>query len=211
MTEQQTRQELIDAKLLKSGWDVSNLSQVVKEFSIETSAISDAPIPYRTKQFSDYVLLAKDGKPLAVVEAKKTSKVANLGREQAKQYCLNIQQKQDVDLPFCFYTNGNDIYFWDIGNYPPRKIYAFPTREDLERLQHINKYKKPLSHEFINKNIAGRDYQISAIRSIMEAIEKKQRDFLLVMATGTGKTRTTIALIDALLRAGVVKNTIFSR
>lgn len=79
----------------------------------------------------------------------------------------------------------------------------------MERLQHINKYKKPLSHEFINKNIAGRDYQISAIRSIMEAIEKKQRDFLLVMATGTGKTRTTIALIDALLRAGVVKKILF--
>jgi len=202
MTEQQTRQELIDTKLLKSGWDVSNHTQVGIEFS-------NTSLNNSSEQFSDYVLLAQDGKPLAVVEAKKTSKDAQLGREQAKQYCLNIQQEQNIDLPFCFYTNGNDIYFWDIGNYPPRKIYTFPTREDLERLRHINKYKKPLSHEFINKDIAGRGYQMSAIRSVMEAIERKQRDFLLVMATGTGKTRTTIALVDALLRAGVIKKVLF--
>jgi len=202
MTEQQTRQELIDTKLLKSGWDVSNHTQVQIEFN-NTSTHNNS------EQFSDYVLLAQDGKPLAVVEAKKTSKDAKLGREQAKQYCENIQREQNIDLPFCFYTNGNDIYFWDIGNYPPRKIYTFPTREDLERLRHINRYKKPLSHEFINKDIAGRDYQMSAIRSVMESIEKKQRDFLLVMATGTGKTRTTIALVDALLRAGVIKKVLF--
>jgi len=202
MTEQQTRQKLIDIKLLKSGWDVSNHTQVGIEFS-------NTSVNNSSEQFSDYVLLAQDGKPLAVVEAKKTSKDAQLGREQAKQYCLNIQQEQNIDLPFCFYTNGNDIYFWDIENYPPRKIYTFPTREDLERLRHINKYKKPLSHEFINKDIAGRGYQMSAIRSVMESIEKKQRDFLLVMATGTGKTRTTIALVDALLRAGVIKKVLF--
>jgi len=202
MTEQQTRQELIDTKLLKSGWDVSNHAQVQIEFS-------NTSVNNNSEQFSDYVLLAQDGKPFAVVEAKKTSKDAQAGREQAKQYCENIKKEQNIDLPFCFYTNGNDIYFWDIGNYPPRKIYSFPTREDLERLRHITKYKKPLSHEFINKDIAGRGYQMSAIRSVMEAIEKKQRDFLLVMATGTGKTRTTIALVDALMRAGVVKKILF--
>ena len=207
-TEKQTRQELINTKLFQSGWDVLNHSQVLEEF-INTSIVSDVSVSYGMQQFSDYVLLAQNGKPLAVVEAKKTSKDAQLGREQAKQYCENIKKEQDIDLPFCFYTNGNDIYFWDIGNYPPRKIYSFPTREDLERLRHINKYKKPLSHEFINKDIAGRDYQMSAIRSVMEAIEKKQRDFLLVMATGTGKTRTTIALVDALMRAGVVKKILF--
>ena len=87
----------------------------------------------------------------------------------------------------------------------------FPSHDIavLERLRHIKKYKKSLSHEFINTNIAGRDYQVSAIRSVMEAIDKKRRDFLLVMATGTGKTRTTIALIDSLMRAGIVKNTLF--
>jgi len=199
-TEQQTRQEIIDKNLLKSGWDVSKHTQVIEEF-ISISIVADVSVTYGNKQFSDYVLLAQDGKPLAVVEAKKTSKDAKLGREQAKQYCLNIQKEQNVDLPFCFYTNGNEIYFWDIGNYPPRKIYSFPTREDLERLRHINKYKKSLSHEFINKNIAGRTYQISAIRSVMEVIEKKQRDFLLVMATGTGKTITAFNALINLLKS----------
>ena len=197
-TEKETRKKQIDKKLLLSDWDTSNNTKVVKEFYLKTS-----------NEKVDYVLLAKDGKPLAVIEAKKSSKDAELGREQAKQYCQNIKDEFSIDLPFCFYTNGNDIYFWDIGNYSPRKIYSYPTIEDLERLRHIKKYKKSLSHEFIDTNIAGRDYQVSAIRSVMEAIDKKRRDFLLVMATGTGKTRTTIALIDSLMRAGIVKNTLF--
>jgi type I restriction enzyme R subunit len=197
-TEKETREKQIDQKLLLSEWDTSNNAKVVKEFYLKTS-----------NEKIDYVLLAKDGKPLAVVEAKRSLKDAELGREQAKRYCQNIENELSIDLPFCFYTNGNDIYFWDIGNYPPRKIYSYPTIEDLERLRHIRKYKKSLSYEFIDTNIAGRDYQISAIRSVMEAIDKKRRDFLLVMATGTGKTRTTIALIDSLMRAGIVKNTLF--
>ncbi|MDQ1340691.1 MAG: type restriction enzyme subunit [Campylobacterota bacterium] len=197
-TEKETREKQIDKKLSLSDWNASNNAKVVKEFYLKTS-----------NEKVDYVLLAKDGKPLAVVEAKKSSKDAELGREQAKQYCQNIKDELSIDLPFCFYTNGNYIYFWDIGNYPPRKIYSYPTIEDLERLKHIKKYKKSLSHEFIDTKIAGRDYQVSAIRSVMEAIDKKRRDFLLVMATGTGKTRTTIALIDSLMRAGIVKNTLF--
>lgn len=207
-SEKQTRQGLIDTTLLEAGWDVSNHSQVIEEFS-NTPVLSEPKTQYQPKQFSDYVLLAQDGKPLAVVEAKKTSVDAELGREQAKQYCLNIKVEHSADLPFCFYTNGHELFFWDIDNYPPRKIYRFPTREDLERLRHIRKYKKSLSHELINPTIAGRGYQMSAIRSVMEAIAKKQRDFLLVMATGTGKTRTTIALVDALMRAGYIKKTLF--
>lgn len=193
-----TRRQIIDKNLKIANWDVNNKQQVITEYYIK-----------QTNEFVDYVLLAKNGTPLAVVEAKKASKDAAIGREQAKQYCRNIQTQLSCELPFCFYTNGNDIYFWDIDNYAPRKIYQFPTLEDLERLLHIRKYKKSLSHEFINPDIAGRDYQISAIRSVMEALDRKQRDFLLVMATGTGKTRTTIALVDALMRAGVVKNTLF--
>lgn len=197
LTEKQTR-EKIDIALSSAGWNVANKSQVVEEFFLK-----------HTKEFVDYVLLGKDGLPIAVIEAKKSSRDANIGREQAKQYCQNIADELSSDIPFCFYTNGNDIYFWDVSNYSPRKIYNYPKLEDMERLLHIRKYKKPLSHEFINVSIAGRDYQISAIRSVMEAIDKKRRDFLLVMATGTGKTRTTIALIDALMRSGIVKNTLF--
>jgi len=212
MNEFETRVKLIDKRLLNAEWDVNDHTQVVQEYTIKGSSIlSDATAtsPYKATQFSDYILLGRDGKPLAVVEAKRSSKDAELGREQAKQYAERIADEANVPLPFCFYTNGTDIFFWDIGNYPPRKIHAFPTLEDLERLRHIQTYKQPLTHQLIDINIAGRDYQIGAIRSVMEGIEKKRRNFLLVMATGTGKTRTTIALVDALMKAGLVKRTLF--
>lgn len=207
-----TRRELIDKKLLSAGWDVANRTQVTEEFDIEVDlpeGIFEPQTQYQGHQYCDYVLLGKDGKPLAVVEAKKTSVDPAIGREQAKQYCYNIQKKHGGDLPFCFYTNGHDIYFWDLENYPPRKVIGFPTIEDFERYKYIRKAKKPLARELINTQIAGRDYQIRAIRAVMEAIEKRKKKFLLVMATGTGKTRTCIALVDALMRAGWAEKVLF--
>jgi type I restriction enzyme R subunit len=211
-TEAQTRAELIDSQLAQSGWNVKDPTQVIEEFDILThlpEGVAYPRTPYEGHQFSDYVLLGKDRKPLAVVEAKKTSKDAALGREQAKQYCYNIQKQLGGELPFCFYTNGHEIYFWDLDNYPPRKIVGFPTRDDLERFQYIRRNRKPLTQELINTSIAGRDYQIRAIRAVLEGIEQKKRDFLLVMATGTGKTRTCIAMVDALMRAGHAEKVLF--
>jgi len=211
-TEAETRQEIIDAKLYAAGWDVNNFTQVAQEFDISVplpDEVAEALTPYQGHQFSDYVLLGRDGKPLAVVEAKKSSKDAAIGREQAKQYCYNIQKQHGGKLPFCFYTNGLEIHYWDLGNYPPRKVVGFPTRDDLERLQYIREHRKRLADELINTEIAGRDYQIRAIRAVMEGIEKKRRNFLLVMATGTGKTRTCIALVDALMRAGHAERVLF--
>ncbi len=211
-SEAQTRSDKIDVLLSKSGWNVKDTTQVVEEFNILTDlpeGVAEARTPYEGHQFSDYVLLGKNGKPIAVVEAKKSSKDAALGREQAKQYCINIQKQLGGDLPFCFYTNGLETYFWDIDNYPPRKVVGFPTRDDLERFQYIRRNKKPLTQELINTSIAGRDYQIRAIRSVLEGIESKQRAFLLVMATGTGKTRTCIALVDALMRASHAEKVLF--
>ena len=211
-TEKATRKEIIDKKLLAAGWDVNNLAKVSQEFEITVPLpedVSKPRTPYEGYQFSDYVLFGRDGKPLAVVEAKKTSKDAAIGREQAKQYCTNIQKQYDCKLPFCFYTNGLEIYFWDLDNYPPRKVVGFPTLDDLERFQYIRENKKKLADELINTSIAGRDYQIRAIRAVLEGIEKKRRNFLLVMATGTGKTRTCIALVDALMRAGYVERVLF--
>lgn len=187
-------------------------TQVIVEFDILTNlteGVEQARTHYEGHQFSDYVLLGKDGRPLAVVEAKKTSKDAAIGREQARQYCQNIQAEKGGELPFCFYTNGHDIYFWDLGNCPPRKVIGFPTRDDLERFRYIRKNHKPLTEELINTDIAGRDYQIRAIRSVLEGIEEKKRDFLLVMATGTGKTRTCIALADVLMRASHAERVLF--
>jgi len=207
--EKLTRKEIIDNRLKQAGWNVTDRTQVIEEFDIQLTVVEEPTTPYAGHQYSDYVLLGKDGKPLAVVEAKKTSVDAALGREQAKQYCYNIQSTQGVDLPFCFYTNGHDIYFWDLENYPPKKVHGFPTRDDLERYAYIRKKRKQLAGDFINTKIAGRAYQIQAIRAVMEAVEKRKRRFLLVMATGTGKTRTCIALMDALMRAGWVERVLF--
>lgn len=211
-SEAQTRAELIDKQLADSGWNVKDPTQVIEEYDILTvlpEGVAEPRTPFEGHQFSDYVLLGKDRKPLAVIEAKKSSKDAAIGREQAKQYCYSIQKQLGGELPFCFYTNGLDTYFWDLDNYPPRKVLGFPTRDDLERFQYIRRNRKPLTQELINTNIAGRDYQIRAIRAVLEGIEQKKRDFLLVMATGTGKTRTCIAMVDALMRASHAEKVLF--
>ena len=211
-SEANTRSTLIDQQLAHSGWNVKDPMQVVEEFDILVGfpvGVAEPRLPCGGHQFSDYVLLGKDRKPLAVIEAKKTSRDAAIGREQAKQYCYNIQNQRGGELPFCFYTNGLETHFWDLGNYPPRKVVGFPTRDDLERFAYIRRNRKPLTQEFINTSIAGRDYQIRAIRAVLEGIEQQKRDFLLVMATGTGKTRTCIAMADALMRASHAEKILF--
>jgi type I restriction enzyme R subunit len=211
MNEAKTRQEIIDKRLARAGWLVDHPGMVTQEFDIflGPDAVKETQSPYGGHQFSDYVLLKKDSTPQAVVEAKKTSRDAQLGQEQALQYAQNIQKTQGGDLPFIFYTNGHDIFFWDSENYPPQKVYGFPTRDDLEHMEFRRKEKRPLSPELINSDIAGRSYQIEAIRTILERIEQSRRKMLLVMATGTGKTRTAIALIDVLMRARRVKRVAF--
>ena len=218
LPESATRKEIIDLRLKEAGWNVTDPTQVIEEFFVPpgndegcaaSPVLPESSSTSGTRGFSDYVLLGKNGKPLAVVEAKQSSKDAELGREQAKQYCHNIQARHNSELPFCFYTNGREIFLWNLGEAPPQRVHGFPTRQDLERLLYIRKHKRPLTDELINTNIAGRDFQLQAIRSVMEGIEKNRRLFLLVMATGTGKTRTCIALIDALMRAGHVQRSLF--
>ena len=134
-SEAQTRSELIDQQLSQSGWNVKDPTQVIEEFDILTAlpqGVAEPRTPYEGHQFSDYVLLGKDRKPLAVVEAKKSSKDAAIGREQAKQYCYNIQNQLGGELPFCFYTNGLETHFWDLGNYPSPRTPA-PCPPDKRR------------------------------------------------------------------------------
>lgn len=212
ITEAKTRQEIIDKRLLKSGWDVDDPSKVTSELNIWVGlpeGVEEPEHEYQGFQFADYVLLGDDGYPLAVVEAKKTSKDARIGQEQARQYAENIQKNSGKDMPFVFYTNGHDIYFWDTEKYPPRKVYGFPTKKDLERMLFLRKNEKPLSQELINRDISGRPYQIEAIRSVFENIDKGKRKSLLVMATGTGKTRTCVSMIDVLMRTNRVQKILF--
>mgnify|MGYP001560745391 FL=1 len=212
VSEAKTRQEIIDKRLLKAGWNVNNPSQVTSELDIWVGlpdGITEPQTEYQGFQFADYALLGKDGYPLAIVEAKKTSRDARVGQEQALQYAQNIQKNSGLEMPFVYYTNGHDIYFWDTEKYPPRKVYGFPTINDLERMLFLRKNEKPLSQELINKDISGRPYQIEAIRSVFDNLEKGKRKSLLVMATGTGKTRTCVSMIDVLMRTNKVQKILF--
>lgn len=210
--EAQTRQKIIDKRLAKAGWNVSNPDQVTSELDIWVGLPEGIKTPeheHQGFQYADYALLGDDGYPLAIVEAKKTSKDARIGQEQARQYAENIQKNSGKDMPFVFYTNGNDIYFWDTEKYPPRKIYGFPTRKDLERMLFLRKNEKPISQELINRDISDRPYQIEAIRSVFENLDRGERKSLLVMATGTGKTRTCVSMLDVLMRANRAQRVLF--
>lgn len=211
-SEAQTRQKVIDKRLLQAGWDVKKPSQATEELDIWVGlpdGVAEPQTLYQGHLFADYALLGQDGKPLAVVEAKKTSVEAEKGKEQARIYAEKIQKTTDGPMPFVFYTNGYDIFFWDTERYPPRKIYGFPSRSDLDRMQFLRDNSKVLSSELINPAIAGRPYQLQAIRAMLENFELKRRKGLLVMATGTGKTRTCMGLIDVLMRTNWVQRVLF--
>jgi len=201
--EAETRSFIIDQYLKEMAWDLDESN--VKEFEVRgmpsTSGVG----------FVDYVLWGVDGKPLAVVEAKRTTIDSKQGRQQALLYADCLEQMFS-QRPLIYYTNGYEIHLWDDCSYPPRTVQGFLNRDEMQR--HIDRRgtAKPLAQIDINKDIAGykRPYQVEAIRSVCEQFEEhKQRKSLLVMATGTGKTRITIALVDLLLRAGWVKNVLF--
>src|SRR4030095_8812904 len=203
MSEAQTRQQIIDKRLEFAGWKINNPLNVSSEHPILHQSSSSTGIGY-----SDYVLLGRDGSPLAVVEAKKTSVEAEKGREQAKQYAGGLE-KMGSSRPFIFYTNGHKIYFWDDVLYPPRKVYGFFTKDDLERFQFQRKEMQTLSTSLIDTKIIERPYQIEAVRRVLESFSQGHRKSLLVMATGTGKTRVAMALIDVLMRCNWVKRVLF--
>jgi type I restriction enzyme R subunit len=212
LSEAETRVQLIDKRLALADWHVKDHSQVIEELEIhlrgDQTAYPKSPYAEGDSRFSDYGLLL-NGDPAAVIEAKRTSRDAELGKEQALQYAEQLRAFHDVELPFVFYTNGQEYFFWDTDNYPPEQVAGFPTKNDLEWMHLRRKERKSLSVELINRDIAGRDYQIQAIRTVLEQLEQKRRKFLMVMATGTGKTRTAIALVDVLQRARWAKRVLF--
>src|SRR5690606_32711023 len=159
--------------------------------------------------YVDYVLWGDDGKPLAVVEAKRTRRDALAGQQQAKLYadCLEAAYGQ---RPAIYYTNGYDIWFWDDVSYPPRPVQGFLTKDELQLLVQRRSTRKPLAEVEVNPKIVERYYQRRAIRRITETFDRDRlRKALLVMATGAGKTRTVIALTDVLMRANWVKRVLF--
>ncbi|MEE1010796.1 MAG: DEAD/DEAH box helicase family protein, partial [Acutalibacteraceae bacterium] len=156
--------------------------------------------------FCDYVLYGKDGKPLAIVEAKKTSVSAVVGIQQVKEYGDCMKQKYGY-VPVLYYTNGYEIYVID-GLYPSRKVMAFHTAEELEyMLQKRN--RNDITDLQIREDISGRPYQKMAITNICERFNDLHRRGLIVMATGTGKTRVSISLVEVLARNKWIKNVLF--
>lgn len=200
ITELDTRKIYIDLELKLAGWEFGR--DVFEEYKVNG-------MPNNQKiGFVDYVLLGENGKPIAVVEAKKTSYDASKGKHQAKLYADCIEQMHE-QRPVIFYTNGFDIRLWDDMNYPERKVSGFYTKGDLQLLIDRRTIQSPLTDIQISDEITNRYYQKEAILSVSEAIRGKQRKALLVMATGSGKTRTAISLVDVLVRHNWVKNVLF--
>ena len=206
--EADTRQRLIDAQLMEAGWHVApdgkNTGDVSQEEAIKYQ-------PTKTGMgYADYVLWDDDGTPLAVVEAKRTVESAEKGREQAFLYADGLEKMHPGSRPIIFYTNGHDIYMWDdVQNYPPRKLFGFYSRESLRNLHYQRRNRKQLDTIHASPEIAGRLYQLEAIKRVCERFSASRRKALIVQATGTGKTRVAIALTDILIRAAWVKRVLF--
>jgi type I restriction enzyme R subunit len=205
--EADTRRLLIDVLLREAGWDASAPNAT----EVEVMGMPIQKAGDTGRGFVDYVLWGDDGKPLALVEAKRTSKSPDIGQHQAKLYADCLQQ-QYGQRPVIFYSNGYETWLWDDLRYPPRAVLSFLKKEELERMIFRRSNQKRLSVTRINEDIAGRErvYQKEAIRRITETFEEQlTRKSLLVMATGTGKTRTAIALVDLMKRCNWVQRVLF--
>ena len=200
ITEYETRKVYIDTMLIDAGWTQG------KDW------IDEVELPGMLNKhevgYADYVLYDDTHKPLAVIEAKRTCADVAKGRQQAKLYA-DLLQKKYGRRPVIFLTNGFDTRI-DDGVYPERRVSMIYSKRDLEKLFNLRTMKTSLRNVFVDKNIAGRYYQEGAIKSVCHAFEvDNERKALLVMATGSGKTRTVIGLVDILLQHGWIKNVLF--
>jgi type I restriction enzyme R subunit len=203
-----TRARIIDSLLATAGWDVAvgevSTAEVGKEVEVlhqpTTSGVG----------YADYVLWDDNGNPLAVIEAKKTAVDPERGRQQAKLYADGLERMHG-HRPVIYYTNGYDIWMWDDAlGYPPRKIFGYYSKDSLQYLVNFQRLgRKPLNSLEPSVSIVNRLYQIEAIKRVSERFTDSHRKALIVQATGTGKTRVAIALVDLLIRAGWVKRVLF--
>jgi type I restriction enzyme R subunit len=202
-----TRARIIDSLLVSAGWQVGpgtlSTTEVGKEVEVKHQPTSSG------LGYADYVLWNDDGSPLAVVEAKKTTVDPEIGRQQAKLYADGLE-KMHGQRPVIFYTNGYDVWMWDDANgSPPRKLFGYYSKSSLQYLIVQRSTRKPLNAIQPSETIVNRLYQIEAIKRVSERFSAGHRKALIVQATGTGKTRVAIALVDLLIRAGWVKRVLF--
>ena len=201
MTEAETRRKYIDLDLMEAGWEKG------KSYEVEVPVIG---MPNQTgKGYVDYVLYGENGLPLAVIEAKKTSVDLMVGSQQAKLYadCLEQQYGQ---RPLIFTSNGFEMEFTDdAGGYPKRRVSGIFTQEEMQLNIERRKTRKPLKNIVIRDDITNRPYQKEAVLAVCDAITKKHRKMLIVQATGSGKTRVSISIVDVLRKHNYVKNILF--
>lgn len=203
--EAKTRKLLVDRMLVQAGWDVASENDDTDEVKKEFELV----LRNGNKGVADYVLWGSDGKPLAVVEAKRTAHDPEKGRAQAKNYADALEKAYN-QRPVIFYTNGYDLYIWDDAKMAvSRKVYGFYNKESLQRCLWETTNRKDLLSIGPNDKIIDRRYQIEAVKRVCERFQQQRRKGLIVQATGTGKTRVAIALTDVLLRAHWAKRILF--
>ena len=200
ITELETRRRYIDLDLEYAGWNLDR--------NVETEVEVEGMPNSQGVGYVDYVLNGSDGRPLAIVEAKRTMHDAKKGLQQARLYAQCLKSRYGY-APFIFLTNGFETFFCDDATGPERPCSGVFSPDDLRRLMNRRGTMLPLSSMQINTDISGRYYQIEAIRAICANMEEGHRRSLLVMATGTGKTRTAAGLVDVLARANRVTNVLF--
>jgi len=200
-SEAETRDYFIDLLLKEAGWPLNQ----PRDREYEVSGMPNN----KGKGFVDYVLWGDDGKPLGLVEAKRTRRDSRVGQQQAKTYADCLEQ-QFGQRPLIFYSNGYEHWLWDDTRYPPRAVQGFYKKAELELAIQRRSTRKPLAAAEIDPDIVERYYQIRGIRRVAESLERQHaRKALVVMATGAGKTRTVIALADLLMRANWAKRVLF--
>lgn len=204
LSEFKTRKIYIDVDIKQMGWKFTGVdADVQEEYPVEGMAGIIGQMGY-----VDYVLFGRDGLPLAVIEAKRSSKDPNIGRKQAVLYADCLERKFGR-RPMMFTTNGFETYFWDDRSGPQRKVSEIFSKDDLQKLMNRRTERLDLMTIPIDDKITDRYYQKEAIRAVCEQIGLGFRKHLLVMATGTGKTRTASSLTDVLSRGKHVTNVLF--
>jgi len=206
-TEAETRKFYIDQQLREAGWEILDVENAIVPCKVGVEIQVEGMPNNQNVGFVDYVLFGRNGMPLAVVEAKKTGADPIKGKHQATLYADCIEQKYGV-RPVIYYTNGYDTNIIDGIGYPNRKVFGFHPISDLELLMQ-RKSRKNISDFKIKEEIAGRYYQKSAVTAVCEHFNNNHRRALLVMATGTGKTRVSISLVELLMRNNWIKNILF--
>jgi type I restriction enzyme R subunit len=213
-TEAQTRQHLIDVDLKEAGWNILSAGRELEYPVTGMPMTADNP---KGNGFVDYVLWDDNGKPLAIIEAKRTTKDVEIGKHQATLYA-NCLEKMHGQRPVIFYTNGYETKIWEDTFYSsPRRVYGFYTKEELQWLIQKRSTIKDLRKATINTAIVNRPYQFEAINRVAETfvtdgvngICGNKRRALLVMATGSGKTRTAAAMVEVLFKNNWVKRVLF--